>query len=169
MPQILSSMSFARPPLFSRFKDSQQLYELKEPFSAKFDNLYHTVSRSTKLNYLSFLLILFTFLCISYTGIGTSLRLFPRVNEKTVLWNTQSDWSAKTRMVVDPRQKVFDDYRRLAKLYLAPFAPNGFDRDSYMSLMEKGDGYCDGCFLVQIKKKEIWVYDPKGVRNRVEF
>jgi len=61
-------------------------------------------------------------------------------------------------------------YAALAKVYTAPFrAFGGIPRALFMDVLERGEGvgYCATCFLVQVKTNTIYVYDPRGVRNRM--
>lgn len=62
-------------------------------------------------------------------------------------------------------------YGMLAKLYMKPFRT--IQRTSYMDLLEgkgtRGNEACAGCFLIQVKNGELYVYDPKQVRSMAEF
>jgi hypothetical protein len=65
--------------------------------------------------------------------------------------------------------EVRQRYAALARLYLKPF-PN-ISRHMYMDYLDSGGrlgqfaDVCSGCFLLQVKKGEIYVYDPKQVRS----
>lgn len=58
-------------------------------------------------------------------------------------------------------------YAELARVYLQPF--KNISRNSYMDYLHgaigNSSGACSGCFLIQIKDSQIYVYDPLNVRN----
>lgn len=72
---------------------------------------------------------------------------------------------------LDDKSPVRRRYADLARLYLKPFAK--ISRNMYMDYL---DGVtpgslesCSGCFLIQVKNKELYVYDPKQVRTMAQF
>lgn len=77
---------------------------------------------------------------------------------------TMSDSPSPRHLANSPTRR---NYAKLAGVYLKPFPK--IVRSMYMDFLEGSVNgtipACSGCFLVQVKKKQVWVYDPHQVRS----
>eukprot|EP00172_Hildenbrandia_rubra_P000032 Plantae.Rhodophyta-Hildenbrandia_rubra.ctg1014.p2 GENE.Plantae.Rhodophyta-Hildenbrandia_rubra.ctg1014~~Plantae.Rhodophyta-Hildenbrandia_rubra.ctg1014.p2 ORF type:complete len:526 (+),score=94.45 Plantae.Rhodophyta-Hildenbrandia_rubra.ctg1014:1140-2717(+) len=154
-----TQMSFTKaPPFWIKSRDPTKLYELTETFSTKLDNVFYNLRQTFPSH-----LIPLTFLLLTTLTLTTIF--YPVPQPWSTINKSNEQWSPKAKMLVSRLQVVDEQYRKLARLYMAPFLKSGIKKSDYVSAMERGDGFCDGCFMVQIKRGQVWVWDPKGVRN----
>lgn len=75
------------------------------------------------------------------------------------------------RMSVQPishNSSVRKAYAKLTESYLRPFSKEGkIKRNSYLVPFLSERGICGGCFMVQVKDRKVYVYDPRGVSSEM--
>lgn len=163
--------------------------ELSESWSARIDSLMVGVGLTRRIlpALVALVLSVFAAICLEDTYVASrgevhSAResMESRQNENTgeaahflrYRLRTLSEYK-KFDSIETPKQPlpanstVRKQYAKLASIYLKPFKQ--ITRKSYLDYLDGAfngsSAACSGCFLVQIKDAEVYVFDPLNVRN----